>query len=76
MEISAENAPSQPGKSEAESRGHIPWGHLSGVEWKWTFDRVRTEGVRLDLHSNLSHRYLGPMLGYDETVENGLHTTL
>ena len=38
VKISAENAPSQPGKSEVKSRGHIPWGHLSGTEWKWTFD--------------------------------------
>lgn len=34
VEISVENSPGQPGKSEVESRGHIPSGHLLGVEWK------------------------------------------
>lgn len=75
-EISAENAPSQPGKSEVKSRGHIPSGHLSGTEWKWTFSRVCVEGVKPDLFSNLSRRSLGPMSGDDQIVENGLHSAL
>ena len=75
-EISAENAPSQLGKSEAESRGHIPLGPLSGSEWKQTFGRVHVESVRPDLRSNLSCRSLGPMSGDDQMVENGLHSVL
>ena len=75
-EISTENAPGQPGKTEAESREHIPLGHLSGAEWKRTFSRVHAEGVRPDLYSNLSHRFLGLRPGDDQTVENGLYPTL
>lgn len=72
VEISVKNYPGLARKSEVESCGHIPSGHLSGTEWKWIFGRVHAEGVRPDLRLNLSRRSLGLMLGDDQMVENGL----
>ena len=71
MKINVENCPWPAKKSEAESRGHIPWGHLSGAERKRIFGRVCAEGVKSDLHSNISHRSLGPTPGDYQMVENG-----
>lgn len=53
VEVHAENHLGLARKSEVESRGHIPPGHASNIEWKWIFLQVRAGSVRPDHRTHL-----------------------